>query len=125
LFDWTLNGLKSLADGGLLFANFIDFDTLYGHRRDIGGYASALQAFDARLPAFETALAADDLAIITADHGCDPTWRGTDHTREQIPILAFGAASAAPIGRRATFADIAAAVARHLDLPPMIAGAPF
>jgi len=125
LFDRTLEGVNSLADGGLLFANFIDFDTLYGHRRDIGGYATALQAFDARLPELEASLASDDLAVITADHGCDPAWPGTDHTREQVPILAFGAIKPASIGCRKTFADIAASAARHLDLAPLSAGTPF
>jgi phosphopentomutase len=124
LFDRTLEGLGTLADGGLLFANFIDFDTLYGHRRDPAGYAAALEAFDMRLEGLENALEADDMLIITADHGCDPTWRGTDHTREQVPILALGGA-AGRIGRRTSFADIAAAVARHLDLPPPGAGEAF
>lgn len=125
LFDATLEGFAGLADGGLLFANFIDFDTLYGHRRDVAGYAAALEAFDARLPALLNRLAGDDLLIITADHGCDPTWSGTDHTREQVPILAWSAKSTARVGRRAGFADIGATVARHLDLPAPLHGAPF
>lgn len=125
LFDVTLEGLASLADGGLLFANFIDFDTLYGHRRDVAGYAAALEAFDARLPDLLNRLRSDDLLIITADHGCDPTWSGTDHTREQVPILTFGAKATTPIGRRAGFADIGATVARHLDLPAPLHGAHF
>jgi phosphopentomutase len=124
LFDRTLEGLGTLADGGLLFANFIDFDTLYGHRRDPVGYAAALEAFDMRLEALENTLGADDMLIITADHGCDPTWRGTDHTREQVPILSLGG-RAGRIGRRASFADIAATVARHLDLPPPGSGKPY
>ena len=90
LFDRTRDGVGALADGGLLFANFIDFDTIHGHRRDPAGYAAALEAFDVRIPEIETALCAGDLVVITADHGCDPTWPGTDHTREQVPILAFG-----------------------------------
>jgi len=77
-----------------------------------------------RLESLENALEADDMLIITADHGCDPTWRGTDHTREQVPILALGG-TAGRIGCRASFADIAAAVARHLDLPPPGAGKAF
>lgn len=125
LFDVTLEGLASLADGGLLFANFIDFDTLYGHRRDVAGYAAALEAFDARLPDLLNRLRGDDLLIITADHGCDPTWSGSDHTREQVPILMFGAKSTIPIGRRASFADIGATVARHLELPAPIHGTYF
>lgn len=125
LFDVTLEGLASLADGGLLFANFIDFDTLYGHRRDVAGYAAALEAFDARLPDLLNRLRSDDLLIVTADHGCDPTWSGTDHTREQVPILAFGAKATTPIGQRAGFADIGATVARHLDLPAPLHGTHF
>ena len=125
LFDRTLDGLESLADGGLLFANFIDFDTLYGHRRDVAGYAAALEAFDRRLPELLARLRSDDLLIITADHGCDPTWRGTDHTREQVPILAWTARSSSPIGRRAGFADIGATAAKHLGLPAPLHGADF
>jgi phosphopentomutase len=126
LFEVTLEGLATLGDGGLLFANFVDFDTLYGHRRDVAGYAAALEAFDARLPELEGRLNEDDLQILTADHGCDPTWRGTDHTREQTPILALGGRrEPGSIGRRRTFADIAAAMSRHLDLPMPQAGEPF
>ncbi|MFL5099520.1 MAG: phosphopentomutase [Xanthobacteraceae bacterium] len=126
LFDRTLEGLASLADGGLLVTNFIDFDTIHGHRRDAAGYADALETFDARLPQLEAALDAGDLVVMTADHGCDPTWAGTDHTREQVPILAFGpSVIAGPIGRRSTFADVAATISAHLGLPPMLVGTPF
>ena len=126
LFDRTLEGFEQLRDGGLLFANFIDFDTLYGHRRDVTGYASALEAFDCRLPSLMSHLRHDDLIVITADHGCDPTWIGTDHTREQVPVLMRGGSVArGDAGCRATYADIAATVARHLDLPPLGAGAPI
>lgn len=118
LFDRTLEALETLADGGLLFANFIDFDTIYGHRRDVAGYAEALEAFDRRLPEFSARLEDEDLLIITADHGCDPTWSGTDHTREQVPVLVWSSTGAAgSVGRRATFADVAATVAAHLRLP--------
>lgn len=125
LFDATLDGLASLADGGLLFANFIDFDTLYGHRRDVAGYAAALEAFDARIPELLNRLRDDDLLIITADHGCDPTWSGTDHTREQVPILVWNARATSPIGLRAGYADIGATVAKHLRLPAPLHGAGF
>jgi phosphopentomutase len=125
LFDRTMEGAAQLRDGGLLFANFIDFDTVFGHRRDPSGYAAALEAFDARLPQLIDGLRAGDLLIITADHGCDPTWRGTDHTREQIPILGFGDVAAGPIGRRPTFADVAASIAAHLEFGPPAAGAAF
>lgn len=125
LFDAMLGGLASLAEGGLLFANFIDFDTLYGHRRDVAGYAAALEAFDDRLPELLNSLRSDDLLIITADHGCDPTWSGTDHTREQVPILAWAGQPTPPIGRRTGFADIGATAAKHLELPKPLHGACF
>ena len=78
------------AGGTDLFANFVEFDSLYGHRRDIQGYGDALEAFDKRLPELSAILQKDDLVIITADHGCDPSWTGTDHTRERVPIIAYG-----------------------------------
>ncbi len=125
LFSCLLDGLQRLRDGGLLFANFIDFDTLYGHRRDVSGYARALEAFDARLTELLSALRSDDLVVITADHGCDPTWSGTDHTREQVPVLVVNGRASGAIGRRAGFADIGSTVARHLDLPPPRHGRAF
>jgi phosphopentomutase len=126
LFDRTLEGMGRLRDGGLLMANFVDFDSMFGHRRDVAGYAAALEAFDRRLPDLIDSLRGDDLLILTADHGCDPTWAGTDHTRELVPILAVQPSRrAACIGRRETFADIGATVARHLDIPRPGAGRPF
>jgi phosphopentomutase len=126
LFERTLEGMHLLADGGLLFANFIDFDSIYGHRRDVTGYATALELFDSRLSELIPALRSDDLLVITADHGCDPTWRGTNHTREQVPVLAYcHSLDGCSIGRRNTFADIAAAVASHLVLPSTGPGSPF
>jgi phosphopentomutase len=125
LFDCTLEGWDQLRDGGLLFANFIDFDTVYGHRRDVTGYAAALEAFDRRLPELLARLKPDDLVVITADHGCDPTWPGTDHTREQVPVLVICDKEMATIGRRSGFADIGATVAKHLELPPLLHGSPF
>jgi phosphopentomutase len=126
LFDRTLEALVTLRDGGLLFANFIDFDTIYGHRRDPAGYARALEEFDRRLAELCESLADNDLLVITADHGCDPTWSGTDHTREQVPVLAWSP-SIAPgsIGSRSSYADVAATVAAHLRLPPTGAGTAF
>jgi phosphopentomutase len=118
LFDRALEGMGALRDGGLLFANFIDFDTIHGHRRDPAGYAAALEAFDARIPELRGLMQPGDLVVITADHGCDPTWPGTDHTREQIPILMFGdSVKPGSLGCRKTFADVATAVAAHLALP--------
>ena len=118
VFDRMLEAAPRLGNGGLLFANFVDFDTAYGHRRDTTGYAAALEHFDARLPEFVDSLQPDDLIVVTGDHGCDPTWPGSDHTRECIPILAFGPARLRhSLGRRTSFADIGATIARHLHLP--------
>ena len=119
LFDAMLAALDKAKDGNLVFANFVDFDTLYGHRRDVPGYAAALEAFDRRLPELEAKLKPGDLVIITADHGNDPTFRGTDHTREHVPIVAFGPGLAGgTVGRRDTLADIGETVAAHLGLAP-------
>jgi phosphopentomutase len=115
--DRVIETVRALPDGGLAFANLNDFDTLYGHRRDVPGYAAALEAFDFRLSELMAQLNQDDLVVITADHGCDPTWCGTDHTREFIPVVAFGARTPlVSAGRRSTFGDIGATVARHLGL---------
>jgi phosphopentomutase len=117
LFDAMLTALDAAADGDLIFANFVDFDTLYGHPRDVSGYARALEAFDARLPALFARLRADDLMILTADHGNDPTWRGTDHTRERVPVLGIGPGAPTALGLIG-FADVGETVARHLGLAP-------
>lgn len=118
LFDATLEALDATADGGLILTNFVDFDMEWGHRRDVPGYAAGLEAFDRRLPELETRLRPGDLVIATADHGCDPTWRGTDHTREHVPVLAFGPG----VGRRdlggVGFADVGATFAARLGLDP-------
>ena len=123
VFDATLAEVRGAPDRSLVFANFVDFDTLYGHRRDVPGYAAALEAFDARLPELRAALRPGDLALITADHGCDPTWTGTDHTREAVPMLWFGPGVAPrDLGRRKTFADMGQTVARHLGIAPLAHG---
>ena len=120
LFETTLAAMPDLAAGGLLLTNFVDFDMLYGHRRDPKGYGAALEAFDTQLPQALARLKEDDLLIITADHGCDPTWRGTDHTRECVPILAFSPGSVpGSLGRRDSFADIGQTIARHLGIAPL------
>lgn len=117
VLDAALDAFRALPDGGLVFANLVDFDSEYGHRRDVAGYAAALEDFDARVPWIDAVLGAGDMVILTADHGNDPTWRGTDHTREHIPILAFGPdVPAGPIGRRETFADIGASILLHLEI---------
>ena len=121
-----LTAVSEIADGGLVFTNFVDFDSLFGHRRDVPGYAAALEMFDQRLPELEAAMRPGDLAIIAADHGCDPTWPGTDHTREHIPVLGFGPAiRGRPAGRRETFADVGQTVADHLRMPALATGESF
>jgi phosphopentomutase len=117
LFDETLVAMDDAQDGDLVFTNFVDFDMLYGHRRDVPGYAAALEAFDRRLPEALAKLRPGDLLILTADHGCDPTYRGTDHTRERVPVLCFGPdLPRGSFGVRPTFADIGETVAAHLGI---------
>jgi phosphopentomutase len=116
--DLAIQALKTTADGGFIFVNLVDFDTEFGHRRDVAGYAACLEAFDARLGEIAAAMRSGDLCIITADHGNDPTFRGYDHTREHVPILGLGGGLApGAIGRRATLADIAETIAARLRLP--------
>ena len=108
----TIDYLRKDFDG-LLFVNLVDFDMLYGHRRNPEGYARALEEFDARLPEIQSLLRPDDILILTADHGCDPTFHGTDHTREYTPLLVCGPKlkQGVDLGIRSTFSDIAATVA--------------
>ncbi len=118
LMDASLAAIDEAEDGDLVFTNFVDFDMLYGHRRDVPGYAAALEAFDERLTEVHRKLRAGDLVILTADHGCDPTWRGTDHTRERVPVIAYGPGiRSRSVGVRRTYADIGESVARHLGIP--------
>ncbi|MGB0498598.1 MAG: phosphopentomutase [Rubricella sp.] len=116
LFDEMLRLTDEAQDGDLVFANFVEFDSLYGHRRDVSGYARHIEAFDTRLAELWPRLREGDLVIITADHGNDPTWEGTDHTRERVPVLIHG------IGAQAFghcgFADVGESIARHLGLKP-------
>ncbi|RMX15546.1 phosphopentomutase [Legionella jordanis] len=126
LFDATLGALEAAPEGSLIFTNFVDFDSSYGHRRDVAGYAHALEEFDARLPELEKLLRADDIVVIAADHGCDPTMPGSDHTREHIPVLVYGPSLGSSfIGRRDSFADIGQSIAEHLDIPPLLHGVSF
>jgi phosphopentomutase len=110
----TLEAMKEF-DAGLIFVNLVDFDQQYGHRNDVEGYAGAIEEFDRWLPSFRTALRPDDLAILTADHGCDPTTPSTDHSREYTPLLAFGpkAQAGVDLGLRATLSDIGQTVAEN------------
>jgi phosphopentomutase len=115
--DQTIEALRG-DTRGLIFSNLVDFDMLYGHRRDVEGYARALEHFDARLPEIEGAMRDTDLLIITADHGNDPTYRGTDHTREYAPLLVFGPSARAGVnlGDRGSLADIGQTVADNFGL---------
>ncbi|MGH6860305.1 MAG: phosphopentomutase [Phyllobacterium sp.] len=119
LFDETLHAADEARDGDLVFTNFVDFDMLYGHRRDVAGYAAALEAFDRRLPELLEKLRSGDLLVLTADHGCDPTHGGTDHTRERVPVLCAGPGlPRVSIGIRPSFADIGETIAAHLGIAP-------
>ncbi len=126
LWNATLSEVKNAPDGSLVFTNFVDFDMLYGHRRDVKGYARALEYFDRRLPEIEAVLRDDDIVFITADHGNDPTWEGSDHTREQVPVIMFGKkVKPADIGQRQTFADIAQTLAEFFGVEPFEYGKSF
>jgi len=115
--DQTIKALKD-STRGLIFSNLVDFDMLYGHRRDTEGYAKALEHFDTRLPEIESAMRADDVMMITADHGNDPTFRGSDHTREYAPLLVYGknARPGINLGTRASLADIGQTIAHNFGL---------
>jgi phosphopentomutase len=104
-------------DDDLIFVNLVDFDMLYGHRRDVSGYGKALEEFDGWLGEFVSTIEPDDLVIITADHGNDPTFRGTDHTREEVPLFVFHRRTAGFLGTRTTFADVAASLGEFFELP--------
>ncbi|WOT06021.1 phosphopentomutase [Shewanella youngdeokensis] len=126
LFDATLEQVKQAGDNTIVFTNFVDFDSHYGHRRDVAGYARALEYFDARLPEILALLDKDDFLLLTADHGCDPTWPGTDHTRERVPVLAYGAGlEAGSLGLRHSFADMGQSMASYFKLEAMDYGESF
>src|ERR1041385_5106026 len=112
--------IAALGDNtrGLIFSNFVDFDMLYGHRRDPEGYARALEEFDARWPEIEGSMRDRDLVMLTADHGNDPTYRGTDHTREYAPLIVFGkkAKAGVNLGTRASLSDIGSTIAENFGL---------
>jgi phosphopentomutase len=122
----TVEALVAGGSDGLIFANLVDFDTLYGHRNDVAGYARNLERFDARLAELLPRLRPDDLLIVTADHGNDPTTRSTDHSREHVPVLVLGAgARPVPLGDRATFADLGQTLAEIFGLAPLAHGTSF
>jgi phosphopentomutase len=126
LFDATFEEYRNAPDRTIVFTNFVDFDMLYGHRRNVAGYAEALEYLDGRLPELFGLMNDDDFLVICADHGCDPTWPGSDHTREHIPVLACGAGVVTgPLGKRETFADIGQSLASFFGLAPMDYGTSF
>ena len=113
----TIAQLWNETNAGLIFANLVDFDSVFGHRRDVAGYAGALAEFDQWLGSILDSIESDDLVIITADHGNDPTFRGTDHTREQVPLFVMHQAQSRDLGTRTSYADVAASLAQFFDLP--------
>jgi phosphopentomutase len=126
LFEATMKAMQTAEPGSLVFTNFVDFDSKYGHRRDVQGYAKALEDFDVQLQQFEQQLQADDLIFIVADHGCDPTQPGSDHTREYIPVIMYGKqVTPGFIGKRDSFSDVGQTIATFFDVPAMSDGTSF
>lgn len=126
LWDKTLEAVKQLPSSGIVFTNFVDFDMNWGHRRDVQGYAEGLMYFDRRLPEIVPLLAEDDIVFITADHGCDPSYKGSDHTRECVPVIMFGKnVLAENLGVRRTYADIAETIAAKFGLDGFGIGTAF
>lgn len=113
------------TENEFIFTNLVDFDMLYGHRRDVKGYRDALVEFDNALPEITKLLKDDDILIITADHGCDPTYKGTDHTRENIPIWVFGKNANKNFGKRKTFADIGQTLTEYFETDKLVIGTSF
>ena len=119
----TLAALEDAPPGSLVFTNFVDFDSHFGHRRDVAGYADALERLDAMMPTLEAQLQPGDVVVIAADHGCDPTWPGSDHTREHIPVVFFGPdVPAKGFARRESFADVGQTLAALLGAPSLSHG---
>ena len=122
----TRQVLDGMDGGGLLFVNLVDFDMVYGHRNDAPGFAAALEHLDAWIPTLRAGLRHGDVVLLSADHGNDPTKRGTDHTRERVPLLAFGpGVRPVPLGARPSFADLGQTVATALGVAPLARGVSF
>lgn len=120
LCDNTIHEMKIAKNNTVVFTNFVDFDSIWGHRRDVSGYAKGLEFFDKKLSNIIDLVRDQDLLILTADHGCDPTWKGTDHTRENIPILIYSPIKKARfLGHRNTFSDIGQTIAKYFSLSEM------
>lgn len=123
LINATVQAVKDAPDNSIVFTNFVDFDSSYGHRRDALGYGEALEYFDSRLPEIMTCLQPEDLCLITADHGNDPTWSGTDHTRERIPVLFSGSkVKNGALPPMMTFADIGQTIAAYMQMEAVFTG---
>lgn len=126
LLDKTIELVKQDTDNEIIFTNLVNFDQDFGHRRDIEGYGKALEYFDTRLPELMAEMSDDDLLLITADHGCDPSWEGTEHTREFVPILTYQKGKPSKqLGQRATFADMGQTIAELFDLTKLEYGTSF
>jgi phosphopentomutase len=126
LFDATIEHIKTAQDNALIFTNLVNFDQDFGHRRDPVGYAKELEALDLRIPELLKVMQEDDVLFLTADHGCDPTWPGTDHTREYVPIIAYHHdISSINLGKRTTFADLGQTIAELFAVEPMEYGTSF
>ncbi|QCI17916.1 phosphopentomutase [Buchnera aphidicola (Acyrthosiphon lactucae)] len=120
LCNTTINEMKVAINNTIVFTNLVDFDSNWGHRRDVSGYAKGLEFFDSRLSEMINLVKKDDLLILTADHGCDPTWKGTDHTRENVPILIYSPGIKKYfLGHRKTFSDIGQTIAKYFLLTDM------
>lgn len=126
LWQATFDAVSNADTQTLVFTNFVDFDSDYGHRRDVAGYARALETFDSRLPELINNMQASDRLILTADHGCDPTWSGTDHTREYVPVLYYSPVDEGKnLGIRSSFADIGQSIADYHGFSPLAYGQSF
>jgi phosphopentomutase len=126
LWDATLAAVREAPDRSIVMANFVDFDSSFGHRRDVAGYAAGLEYFDSRLKEIYPLLGKDDVLILSADHGCDPTWPGSDHTREYVPVLVYGQRiSPRSLGVRDTFADVGQSLAQWFGLSSFADGLSF
>lgn len=126
LFDASLSEIKQAKNNTIVFTNFVNFDSDYGHRRNVQGYAEALELFDHRLPEMLELVKDNDMLIVTADHGCDPTWSGSDHTREHIPVLIYSPnLPVKNLGKSPTFADIGQTVAHYFTTSAMDYGKPL
>ena len=122
LFSATIEAAERAQPGSLTFTNFVDFDSHFGHRRNVPGYADALERFDQLIPQFEAIMKPCDIAVITADHGCDPTWPGSDHTHEHIPVVLWGPQLSSRSVGAFYFADVGQTLASYLQVKPLAVG---